>query len=320
MNSPRQRPLAVGPIRAFEAVARRLSFRAAAEELYLTQSAISRQIQALEEEMGAVLFTRGTRHVSLTGAGAALLQAVAPALARLDGAVRQIRASRGRRIVTITTFASFASLWLLPRLETYQREQSDIDIRLDTSDRMVDLEEPEVELVLRYCEPHQAPEGSQRLFGETLTPVVSPWFAERAARGEIPALKVPSDLAHHTLLEEDDTRPSAVYLSWRHWLDLQGQGGLEPQRWVYLRYTYQQVQAAMSGQGVAMARLALVAEALARGELVEPFGVHARVRSPCAYWLAIAPGARPRTEVRALSDWVLAQAALTRAAIGENTA
>src|SRR6478752_6926738 len=102
----RQRPLAVGPLRAFEAVARLLSFRAAAEELHLTQSAISRQIRALEDEIGCSLFLQGT--------AVDLLQ-------RLDRAVRQIRQTRGRRVVNVTTFASFASLWLIPRLEAFQR-------------------------------------------------------------------------------------------------------------------------------------------------------------------------------------------------------
>src|SRR6218665_2249260 len=105
MNNVRRRPLAVGPVRAFEAVARHLSFRAAADELYLTQSAISRQIQALEDDLGAVVFLRGTRKVELTQAGLILLRAVEPFLERLDGAVRQVRQARGRRVVSVSTFA-----------------------------------------------------------------------------------------------------------------------------------------------------------------------------------------------------------------------
>src|SRR3954470_10021927 len=126
----RQRPLGVGPIRAFEAVARRLSFSAAAEELHLTQSAISRQIRALEDELGAALFLRGTRHVELTNAGAALLRAVAPLLDRLDASVRQIRAKQSRQQVGVTTFPSFASLWLLPRLQEFQQAHPGTDIRI----------------------------------------------------------------------------------------------------------------------------------------------------------------------------------------------
>jgi len=133
----RHRPLAVGPVRAFEAVARLLNFRAAAEELHLTQSAVSRQISALEAELGAPLFLRGTRHVEITNDGATLLRAVAPMLDRLDATVRQIRVGRGRNVVSVTTFASFSSLWLIPRLEAFQRSHADIDIRVSASDTLV---------------------------------------------------------------------------------------------------------------------------------------------------------------------------------------
>src|SRR6218665_2600924 len=179
MNPTRRRPLSVGPIRAFEAVSRHLNFRAAAEELHLTQSAVSRQIQALEDDLGAVLFLRGTRKVELSSAGAALLRAVAPSLGRIDAAVRQIRQTRGRRVVSVTTFASFATLWLIPRLEAFQREHPQIDIRLSASVRIIDPEggeAGEVDVALRHCPPSMAPSHAVRLFGEQLTPVVSPWL------------------------------------------------------------------------------------------------------------------------------------------------
>jgi LysR family glycine cleavage system transcriptional activator len=317
MNTARHRLLSVGPIRAFEAVARLLSFRAAAEELHLTQSAISRQIQALEEELGATLLTRGTRHVALTSDGAALLGAVAPALDRLDASVRRIRSTRARRAVNLSTFASFASLWLIPRLEAYQREQPELDIRIDASDRLLELDDPEAEVMIRYCSASRVPDHAVRLFDETVTPAASQRLLEQAASGAAPPLATPADLAQHTLLEEDDHRPSAQFLSWRHWLAEQGLPRLEPRRWMYLNFTYQQVQAALAGQGVALARLPLVAESLARGELIELFGGSARCSSPAAYWLILAPGRRDRPEVQRLAEWVRDQAALTRAAIGE---
>jgi LysR family glycine cleavage system transcriptional activator len=303
MNRIRQRPLAVGPLRAFEAVARRLSFRAAAEELHLTQPAISRQIRTLEDELGAPLFLRGTRHVELTGAGAALLRTVAPALDRLDATVRQIRTAQGRQQVGVTTFASFASLWLLPRLQEFQRTHPGIDIRISANDVLADPDDPELDLALRYAHPDDAPAGSALMFGEVLTPVASP-----SLRG----LGTVADLAHHTLLEEDSPLPSVEYLSWRHWLRLNAPAGLEPQGWIYLNFTYQQIQAALAGQGVALARLALVGESLARGELVEPFGVAGRVISPFAYWLVRWPARRERSELAAFEAWVLEQAAVTR--------
>jgi LysR family glycine cleavage system transcriptional activator len=218
----------------------------------------------------------------------------------------------------VDTFASFASLWLLPRIEAFQREHPDIDIRVSAHDALSDLDDPEVDLALRYCSPAQAPAGAVRLFGETLTPAVSRTLMERIRAGDAPPLSRPADLAQHTLAEEDDHRPSSEYLSWRHWLVQHGEPALQPRRWLYLNFTYQQVQAALAGQGVTLARIALVAEALERGELVEPFGVAGRITSPYCYWLIVEPAGRARPEVGRFCDWVEAQATLTRAASGES--
>ena len=313
MNRPPHRPLAVGPLRAFEAVARRLSFSAAADELHLTQPAISRQIKALEDELGAPLFARGTRKVELTGAGVQLLRSVLPFLQRLDTSVRQIRSARGRRHVSVSTFASFASLWLLPRLPAFERAHPDIDIRISASDTMVDLDDPDVDLVLRYCHPDATPAGAECLLDELITPTVSRALADQADRGHAPPLAQPSDLARHTLLEEDDHRPSADFLTWRAWMQQYGVPGLEPARWLYLNFTYQQVQAALAGGGVALGRVPMIIDSLRRGELVEPFGPGYRLQSPFAYWLidlATPRGARP--EVSAFAGWLREQAASTR--------
>jgi len=310
--------LSLGCLRAFEAVARHLSFSDAADDLSLTQSAISRQIKSLEDELGAALFVRGTRHVQITQDGLALLRVVEPWLARLDAGVRQIREDRNRRRVNVATFASFASLWLLPRIEAFQREHPDIDIRVSANDTLADLDDPEIDLALRYCRPQQAVPGAVPLFGETLSPVASRRLLEQTTRGEAPPLVTPADLVGHTLAEEDDHRGSSEYLSWRHWLARQGQPGLQPRRWLYLNFTYQQVQAALAGHGLALARLALVFEALERGELVEPFGPAGRIDSPYAYWLLVTPTQRARPEIDQFCTWVEAQAALTRRAIGED--
>jgi LysR family glycine cleavage system transcriptional activator len=316
MNRAPHRPLAVGPLRAFEAVARRLSFSAAAEELFLTQPAISRQIKSLEDDIGAPLFVRGTRKVELTTAGSQLLRGVMPLLQRLDHTVRQIRSARGRRHVSVATFASFASLWLLPRLRAFEAAHPDIDIRISATDAMVELDDPEIDLILRYCLPAHAPPGTQQLFGEVITPVVSCAFAQQSKSGGAPPLAEPQDLAQHTLLEEDERLASVEYLSWRRWLRENGVPKLEPARWLYLNFTYQQVQAALSGGGVALGRIAMIGDSLARGDLVEPFGPARRMTSPFAYWLfdlAALRGERSvRPEVSAFAHWLLEQAAATR--------
>jgi DNA-binding transcriptional LysR family regulator len=297
-SHPRTRPIAAGHLRAFEAVARHLNFRAAGEELSLTQSAVSRQIQALEDEVGTALFLRHTRAVELTSAGTQLLRATGVALERVDAAVRQIRQSAGRKSVAITTWASFASMWLIPRLEAFQREHPDIDIRIDASDATVDLATADVDLALRYVVPQAAPPGAIRLFGEQLTPVASPWLLKEHRLDRV------EDLAKMTLIEAGDAHRTR-HLEWLTW-----------QRWLYFNYAHQIVQAALTGQGVALARLPLVAESLASGALVEPLP-HTRMDSPLAYWLMVAPRSTLRPEVKAFCDWLQQQAAATREAIGD---
>ena len=309
----RTRPISAGHLRAFEAVARHLNFRAAAEELALTQSAVSRQIQGLEEEVGVPLFLRHTRAVELTGAGAQLLLAVTQTLPRIDSAVRQIRQSAGRRSVSLTTFASFASMWLIPRMEAFQRDNPEIDIRIDASDNAVDLDVADVDIALRYGPASHMPAGAIRMFGEQLTPVASPWLLKGG-----PRLSQPADLAKFTLIEAGDAHRSHLeWLTWRRWFDDHQQTKLAPKRWLYFNYAYQMVQAALAGQGVVLARLPLIAENLANGELIEALPHEHRIDSPMAYWLLVGPRSAQRPEIRAFCEWLLAHSRETRQTIGE---
>lgn len=307
-NAMRTRPIALGHVRAFLAVAKHLNFRAAADELALTQSAVSRQIQSLEDEVGLPLFLRHTRAVELTSAGAQLLRAWTPAVERMDTAVRSVRQSAGRKSVSITTWASFAAMWLIPRLEDFQRQHPDIDIRIDTSDALVDLDTTDVDLAIRYSRPTLALRGAQALFGEQLAVVASPWLL----KGQPQPLKSPADLQHWSLIEATDAEhhPHLQWLSWHRWLRDQGSPDLQPRQWVYLRYAHQIVQAALAGQGLALTRLPLVAEALADGRLVEIFPDQ-RLDSPLAYWLLTGPRSHARPEVKAFVGWLQTQAHAT---------
>jgi len=308
----RSRPISAGQLRAFEAVARHLNFRAASEELALTQSAVSRQIQGLEEDVGVSLFHRHTRAVELTTAGGILLRAVTPSLERIDNAVRQIRQTAGRKSVSLTTFASFASMWLIPRLEGFQRDNPDIDIRIDASDVAVDLDISDLDMALRYAPASVMPPGAIRLFGEQITPVISPWLLKSG-----PKLKKPDDLAQFTLIEAGDAHHTHLeWLTWRRWLEVHASPKLEAKRWLYFNYAYQMVQATLTGQGVVLARLPLIAESLASGDLVEPLP-NMRMESPMSYWLIIGPRNVARPEVVAFCDWLKSQAAQTREAIGD---
>ncbi len=311
-------------LRAFDAVARHLNFRVAAEEMALTQSAVSRQIQALEHEVGTALFLRHTRSVELTSAGSLLHRAAGASLERIDSAVRQIRQSTGRKSVSITTWASFASMWLIPRLEAFQREHPDIDIRIDATDAAIDMHNTDVDLALRYAVPTLSMVGAERLFGEQLTVVASPWLLKNQPIQNI------ADLMRCTLIEAGDAYRTQhmEWLSWQRWLDSYSTEDSAPShargiaqvpspaRWLYFNYAHQIVQAALTGQGVALARLPLVAESLANGGLVEVLP-SMRLNSPLAYWLLIAPRSSARPEVRAFCDWLRQQASDTRHAIGD---
>ena len=310
----RTRALSVGHLRAFKAVARHLNFRVASEELALTQSAISRQIQALEDEVGVSLFLRHTRSVEMTGAGSQLLRAVLPSLENIDGAVRQIRRTAGRKIVSISTWASFSTQWLIPRMEAFQHDNPDIDLRIEATDSAVNLETSDVDLVMRYAKPSSVPKHATRLFGEQLALVASPSLLKSNR-----PIKTAADLADYALIEADhDTRfKHNEWLTWQRWLDAQKLPDLEPKRWLYFNYSHQIVQAALTGQGVALCRLPLIADHLAKQDLIELLPTE-RMETPLAYWLIVGPRSGQRPEVQAFCDWLISQAAVTAEAMGEN--
>lgn len=310
------RTLSVGPLRAFETVCRTLNFRIAAEQLHLTQSAVSRQVKALEDEVGARLLERDTRGVQVTPAGLTLLQSLGPWLGHVDMAVRRIRQAEGRRVVGLSTFVSFASLWVLPRLEHLRRLHA-MDVRVLSQDQISAADfvgAGRTDAVIRYCRHGDEPEGSMHLFDEVLTPVASPRLIEGTRGDTAPAHKV-ADLARHTLIEDLDLMPSAEYRSWSRWLRDQGLADMQPRHWLYFNMAHQQVEAARIGQGWALGRLPMVIDQLLSGDLVEPFGQPGRLAAPYAYWLIVPVTAGQDESSVLLREWIVEQAALTRAAI-----
>jgi DNA-binding transcriptional LysR family regulator len=207
MFALRTRPIGMGHLRAFEAVARHLNFRLAADQLSLTTSAISRHIQGLETEIGTALFVRHPRSVELTAAGAHFLITVRQSLTDIDACVKHLRTGRSRSAIAVTTFASFASMWLIPKLESFQQQHPDIDIRIDASDAPVDLANSDIDVALRYGPMHKMPPTAVRLFGEQLIPVASPWLLK-----SLPRLDVPADLKLCPLIEASD--PHRSHLDW----------------------------------------------------------------------------------------------------------
>jgi LysR family glycine cleavage system transcriptional activator len=295
-------------LKGFEAAGRLLSFTRAADELFVTQSALSRQVQALEHALGVALFERRHRSLALTQAGATLHAEVAAALAALAGAAERARAGTREPGVTLTTTVSFASLWIIPRLPAFRALHPDVEVYVSANDRTVDLARGEVDLAIRYCAESTAPRDGLRLFGERMLPVVSP----AVARDPRTPLRRPADLVRHVLLHLDDPEGRTPWLDWRAWLAANGEPALKPSG--ALRFTlYDQViQAAVGGQGVALGRLPMIASLLRDGRLVAPFPK--KFDSERGYYVMVAPHARERADVRAFVDWLAAEAALATGA------
>jgi DNA-binding transcriptional LysR family regulator len=230
---------------AFEAAARHLSFTRAAGELFLTQSAVSRQIQALEESLGGKLFERRTRALLLTENGQRLYQVAQEVLRELQDATQKLRGAAAARTVTVTTTPGFASLWLIPRLNGYLQGHPGVDVRISASYKTVNLERDGVDLAIRYASAASM-EGQRPLFEEDVIPVCSPALAADAAR----PLREPADLRAHVLLHMDD--PRASWIDWNLWLHAHGLRDFKPAGALQFSQYDQLVQAAVNGQGIAL--------------------------------------------------------------------
>ena len=302
-RAERRRPISLAGLRGFAAAARHLSFTAAAEELSLTQSAISRQVGSLERQVGHKLFKRETRALALTAAGAQLYRAVRDGIAAIDRSVEQIRGISATPRVTVTTYPSFASLWLVPRLASFQRAHPLVEIRIDASDHVVDLEKEGVDLALRRCRPESAPRGSISLLDEEVTPVLSAELQNRFAPNGL----VARDLLRMPLIDIDTRMPYDPD-SWEAWFalakvdDAQRAGA----GMLLVGYSDQSIQAAARGQGVALAPSPLYGDMLVSGQLIAPF---ASVGLATGYQMMLIENAKTRTrpEVVLLRDWLLGQ-------------
>jgi LysR family glycine cleavage system transcriptional activator len=302
-DRPRRRPLLLAGLRGFEAAARHLSFTLAASELSLTQSSISRQIAALEAQLGRPLFERRTRALELTVIGERLYASVRQALLAIDRTVDEIRGDGGSPRVTVTTFASFASLWLVPRLAEFQREHPGIDIRIDASDRMSDLETDEVDVAVRWLRPGApVPTDALLLQTEETTPAVAP----RLLASLRVKLREPRDLGKLPILAMDETLPSAPYSSWGRWCEFAGVAPFDGAARLYFTYVDQSVQAAVRGQGVALVRTPFLDDLIASGDLVTPFP-QLRMATGYRYFLIVNRKRAGVAHVAAFRNWVVAE-------------
>lgn len=287
----------------FEAAARHLSFTRAAEERFVTQSAVSRQIRALEDELGVQLFRRAHRSVTLTEEGGLLEAACTETFERLRETVARLRGPRRRRVLTLSTTPGMASLWLIPRLSRFVRRQPEVDLRLDVSFERRDLVQDAIDVAIRLGRV-DAPEG-EKLFDEEILPVCSPSLLGPYA----PPLQQPTDLAGHTLLRLSDVRRGPLQ-DWEPWLRAMGLAELEPAASLSFSNYDEVIAAAMLGQGVALGRRPLVDSLLEDGRLVAPFD--AAVASPLAYFVLVDPASAVRPQTQALLRWLKEEARDTR--------
>ena len=284
-------------VKGFVAVGRRMSISQAAEDLCLTQSAVSKQIRTLEDILGVQLFNRGFRSLTFTEQGQTLFRVADASVQNLQNVVGLISSPR-KRPVTITASTGVSSLWILPRLGEFLAEHPDIDVRFAATNAVLELDD-DVELAIRYCSEKQAPVGSIRLFGETIQPVASPDLG-------LHSFKSAQALQSATLLEFDTHgRP---WLQWSDWLAARGWRTADAKAVVRFNAYEQTIQAALAGQGIALGRL----------ELLQPYFEDGRLRvletpgevattSAYAYWLLQAEP-HPRDEVRKVVDWILRNA------------
>ena len=286
-------------LRGFVAAARRLSITAAADDLCLTQSAVSRQIQTLEERLGTPLFVRSNRSIALTEAGEQLFRLASPWMDQLAELADTLRQERRARPVTISAAVGVAALWILPRLGSFMALHPEIDVRLAASNRIIDLAREDVDLAIRYCPADGVPSDAIHLFDESVVPVASPSVAKAAFANA-------DALLQQTLLDLDDR--NHTWLHWAPWLARAGHAG-KPKAFLRFNRYDQVIQAALEGHGVALGRVPLVLPMLRDGRLVADWPQRRPLDSH-AYWLLQA-AAQPRPEVALFRDWLVAELAAT---------
>ena len=305
MHKERDLPASLDLLRGFEAAARHLSFTTAGAELFLTQSAISRQVQTLEEQLGVKLFQRRTRALVLTEAGALYYREVAKALQQLRDATASVRAATNP-VVTVTTTVTFASLWLVPRLADFQSRYADITVHVAADNIVRDLARASLDVAVRYSTLDAAGEGAVMLFGEQVAPVCSPALARAHGR-----IRRPEDLFQFPLLHYEDLDVRTPWLSWNVWLETMNLRA--PRRVRALRFSHydQVIQAAIAGQGLALGRFPLVKNLIEEGRLVTPLrdGRYANLGSDRAYWLIVSGTAEKRPKVKTFVRWLRAEVA-----------
>lgn len=291
-------------LRAFEAAARHLSFTRAAEELCVTQAAVSHQVRSLEEELGMSLFNRLPRRVSLTEEGRILSESTTAAFERIASGVEALSHAQTTGAVNVSVSPSIAVKWLLPRLDRFREQHDGIDVRISANDRLIDPVREGVDLCIRYGSGRYNGLETTLLMKDEVYPVCSPTLLEGAHK-----LDSPADLSHFVLLQDemmadDENRPD-----WQKWFESAGAADMEHDEQVSFSHAVMMIDAALAGQGVALGRSTLVADDIAAGRLIRP--LDASFESAFAYWICVPKGTVLGPKITAFRDWLVEEAKQT---------
>ncbi len=283
-------------MKAFEAAARHQRFTKAADELSVTQGAVSHQVKALEAELGLRLFNRERQRLVITDAGRSYLEVVRDAFDRLAAGTNRLVQLQKTGVLTVTTSPNFATKWLVHRLGKFVEAHPDIDLRVSASLQHIDFAREDIDLAIRHGDGQWPGMSVTRLCAEELFPVCSPKFV----RGRS-ALRSPSDLGDHTLLHVDDR------VGWSKWLDAADVAATAIDRGPIYNQASMAIDAAVAGQGIALARTALAAWDICAGRLVRPFGL--ALNAPYAYWIVCPKSTAGLPKISTFRDWLPAEAA-----------
>lgn len=282
-------------LKAFEAAARHLSFTRAAAELNVTQAAISHQVKALEERLGLPLFRRINRALLLTDAGQDLFPSLSESFDMIAAAARRLKRHDRSGVLTLSTLDSIAASWLVPRIGKFRVLHPDIDVRISTTDQIVDFVSGDFDMGLRYgVGPYPGLE-KVLLMKESLFPALSPSLLEKHG-----PLDNPADLARFPLLH-DDMRDD-----WAVWMQAAGVEGIDVSRGPSFSHSNHVQQAAVAGEGVALGRSVLIADDLAAGLLIKPFNIDLKAHH--VYYAVYPKTSATRPKIIAFRDWLIKEA------------
>lgn len=298
-----QAPIYLNALRAFEASARHLSFTAAAAELNVTPAAVGQLVRGLEDWLGTPLFLRDSRggRSRLQPSEAALraLPELSAGFERLALGLERLREGAAQQLLTVTLSPALAAKWLLPRLDGFLTRHPEIDVRLDTNLRPVDFVSQDVDIGIRYGAGEWAGLQSERLMDEEVYPVCTPALQRRT--------KTLVQLSEATLLHDLSMDERQGFPSWRRWLQLAGAKPASTRRGLRINNSAAVLQAAIDGQGIALARSVMARDDLAAGRLKRLFP-HIDCPSPLAYHVVCRPERAAQAKVRAFRDWLFEQA------------